>query len=231
MEALGIQAEKQHYLGRLGRHDCIAWTLPQETSLPPGITLCNLYELLLRTDESTLSAAGRAMQIVGWDRDHRHCGRCGKTTESLVDTLGEPARHCPHCEIRFYPRLSPCVIMLVSRGKELLLARGNAHPEGMYSTLAGFVEVGESVEAAVHREIHEEVGLEVHNLRYFGSQPWPFPNQLMLGFFAEYKAGELRPNPEEIADANWWRHDQLPFVPGGYSIAGRLIEARLQDLS
>lgn len=231
LEALGIQPQQQHYLGRLGERDCIAWTLPEEVPLPPGIKLCSLYELLLRADEATLSVAGRAMQIVGWDSDHRYCGRCGEATVSLVDTLGEAARHCPSCNLRFYPRLSPCVIVLVSRGEELLLAHGNRHPKDMYSTLAGFVEPGESVEAAVHREIHEEVGIEVHQLRYFSSQPWPFPHQLMLGFFAEYESGQLQPDPQEIADAHWWHHAQLPIVPGGYSLAGRLIEEKVQELN
>ena len=227
---MGIEAQQEHYLGRLGRRDCIAWALSPDVLLPPDLRLCHLYELLLRTDESTLAAAGRGVQIVAWDRDHRHCGRCGGATQSLVDTLGEPARHCAACAVRFYPRLAPCIIVLVSRGDELLLARGRNHPQDLYSTLAGFVEVGETVEAAVHREIREEVGLEVQNLRYFGSQPWPFPHQLMLGFFAEYKDGELKPNPAEIAAVDWWRCDNLPQVPGEYSIAGRLIQTRLQEL-
>jgi NAD+ diphosphatase len=172
-------------------------------------------------------AAGRAVQIVEWARTHRFCGRCGEATEP---TAGERAMRCPACGLLSFPRLSPAMITLVTRGEpgpdqEALLARGVQFPRPMYSCLAGFVEPGESLEASVLREVHEEVGVTVTNPRYFGSQPWPFPNSLMIGFRADYAAGDIVCDPTEIVDANWYRKDDLPMIPPGISIARKLIDA------
>ncbi len=172
-------------------------------------------------------AAGRAVQLVEWARTHRFCGRCGEATE-LSD--GERSMHCPVCGLLAFPRLSPAMITLVTRGdpgpyQEILLARGVHWTIPMYSCLAGFVEPGESLEGAVLREVTEEVGIIVRNPRYFGSQPWPFPNSLMIGFFAEYESGVIVCDPTEIEDAGWYRRDDLPMVPPGISIARKLIDA------
>ncbi len=172
-------------------------------------------------------AAGRAVQIVEWARTHRFCGRCGGAT-ALAD--GERAMRCSACGLLAFPRLSPAMITLVTRGapgsdQEVLLARGVQWDVPMYSCLAGFVEPGESLEAAVVREVREEVGIEVARPAYFGSQPWPFPNSLMVGFRAEFASGELTPDPTEIADAGWYRRDALPMIPPGISIARKLIDA------
>ncbi len=170
-------------------------------------------------------AAGRGVQLVEWARTHRFCGRCGEPTE-LAD--GERAMKCPACGLLCFPRLSPAIITLVTRGdgddQEALLARGVQFPMPMYSCLAGFVEPGETLEECVHREIHEEVGITVRNPQYVASQPWPFPNSLMLGFTAEYDSGDIVCDPTEIVDANWYRRDDLPMIPPGISIARRLID-------
>ena len=170
-------------------------------------------------------AAGRGVQLVEWARTHRFCGRCGEPTE-LAD--GERAMKCPACGLTAFPRLSPAIITLVTRGEgddqEALLARGVQFPMPMYSCLAGFVEPGETLEECVHREVHEEVGITVRNPAYVASQPWPFPNSLMLGFTAEYDSGDIVCDPTEIVDANWYRRDDLPMIPPGISIARRLID-------
>ena len=160
--------------------------------------------------------AGRAKQIVEWHRTHRFCGRDGTET---VPRLAELAKECPRCGMLFYPRLSPAVIVLVKRGDDVLLARSPGFPPGMYSVLAGFVEPGESIEETIEREVCEEVGVEVKNVRYFGSQLWPFPNSLMIGFIADYAGGELRVEPSEIEDAGWYSADDLPTLPPKVSIA------------
>jgi NAD+ diphosphatase len=186
-----------------------------------------LRSLYGRLDEDLFSVAGRAVQIVEWHRTHRYCGRCGVETEDLP---GERARVCPRCGLTSYPRLSPAVIVLVTRGDgdEVLLARSHHFPAGMYSILAGFVEPGESLEEAVVREIGEEAGIELSGLRYFGSQPWPYPNSLMIGFTATYAGGEIRLDEREIADAAWFGRDNLPLLPGRPSIARRMLDRWLE---
>jgi NAD+ diphosphatase len=137
---------------------------------------------------------------------------------------------CEPCGTLNYPRIAPCVIVLVTRGEELLLARNVNFPRPMYSTLAGFIEAGESVEETLVREVREEVGVDVCNLRYFQSQSWPFPNQLMLGFFADYAGGEIVCDPTEIADARWFHHRELPMIPPAASVSGQLIRHYIQTL-
>lgn len=172
-------------------------------------------------------AAGRGVQLVEWARTHRYCGRCGTETDAAD---GERAMRCPACGLQAFPRLAPAMITLVTRGEpgpdqEALLARGVGFRAPMYSCLAGFVEPGESLESAVVREVYEEVGVVVANPRYFGSQPWPFPNSLMIGFRADHESGDIVCDPTEIVDAGWYRKDDLPMIPSGISIARRLIDA------
>ena len=170
---------------------------------------------------------GRAKQVVEWSRQHVFCGACGsKTLESTTDR----SKKCPNCNIPFYPRISPSIIVLVTKGEELLLAK-NANAQGnFYSTLAGFVEPGESIEETVHREVFEEVGIKIKNLRYFSSQSWPFPNSLMLGFHAEYLDGKIKIQEEEIADARWFHYRDMPNKPAMMSISGWLIDDYLKKL-
>lgn len=164
--------------------------------------------------------AGRAAQFVEWERMHRYCGHCGTPT---VVKAGEDARECPACGALFFPRIAPAVIVLVRDGSRILLARNHRFPPGRYSTIAGFVEPGETLEEAVSREVAEEVGVSVRNIQYFGSQPWPFPHSLMVGFVAEYAGGEVRLQESEIADARWFGPDFLPDLPPPWTIARRMI--------
>lgn len=188
----------------------------------PGLVFSDLRRLMATLDAGVWNIAGRATQITDWYRDHRHCGRCGAVMDRAV---GERSMKCRVDGLTSYPRLSPAVIVLVEHPDgSALLARNVAWPQPMYSTLAGFVEPGESLEDCIHREIGEEVGIEVSDIRYFNSQPWPFPNSLMLGFLATYEGGELAPAPDEIADAQWFERDDLPMVPPHGSIARSLID-------
>jgi NAD+ diphosphatase len=214
--------EAAHLVGAAGTPPTWAAGVPPDALSPSGFEWVGLRALHAAVDESEWMLAGRAVQIVEWSRTHRFCGRCGGATALVT---GERAMGCSACGLLAYPRLSPAVIMVVHRADELLLARGRLFEVPIYSALAGFVEPGESLEGAVRREVREEVGVELGELRYFGSQPWPFPNSLMVGFLAEYAAGDIVIDPAEIVDAQWFRCDALPNIPGGLSIASRLISA------
>lgn len=171
-------------------------------------------------DESLFALAGRGLQLERWYRDHRFCGRCGSATQLM--NHGQAYR-CPVCDLQFYPRIAPCMITLVTRGPYCLLAKHAHKARPFYTALAGFVEPGESVEQTLHREIWEEVRLKVHRPVYFRSQPWPFPGQLMLGFHAEYREGEIEVDQDEIDTAHWWHYQALPQVPPPQTLAGQLI--------
>lgn len=185
-------------------------------------------EWLARLPESQFPLLATAMQVMAWQRDHRFCGRCGHAAERVAN---EFAMQCPACGHRNYPRISPCIITLVTHGEELLLARSPHFLPGRYSTLAGFIEPGEAAEDAVRREIFEEVGLTVGRITYFRSQPWPFPHSLMLGFFAEAASRRIRIDDVEIVDAAWFSPRQLPQLPSPYSISRALIETHLRAVS
>lgn len=222
---LELETVRQQYLGTLDERHCFSVELAPQVSAPAEMSLKGLRKAYGCLGEDLFAVAGRAIQIVDWDRTHQFCGRCGAKTISLTT---ERAKQCPQCNLVNYPRLSPSIIVLVRRGEELLLARAPRFPPGMYSVLAGFVEPGETLEQAVEREVMEEVGLTLKNIRYFGSQPWPFPNSLMIGYTAEYAGGELSPDPAEIEDAHWYTAANLPTLPPKMSIARRLIGAFLE---
>lgn len=223
MEAFALHAGR-HYLGQLDGHDC--WTLKLDAA-PPGWRRSPLRSAMMQMPAPLLGLAGRAAQVLEWDRAHRYCGVCGTPTELHAQ---DRARQCPACGQVAYPRLSPSMMVLVHRGRELLLARSPHFVAGMYSALAGFVEAGESLEDCVHREVAEEVGVQVTKLRYFGSQSWPFPHSLMLAFTAEWVSGDIVPQPGEIEAADWFDIDALPGVPPRFSIAGHLIRDTVQLL-
>ncbi len=187
----------------------------------------SLRSLLFSESDSELELLSRASQLVHWRRTHRFCGLCGESTRP-----GENDRvlECIACGHQFFPRINPCVIVLVTRGEEILLARSARYRSGFYSCLAGFIEIGETPEQTLSREVREEVGVEVGNIRYVQSQSWPFPSQLMLGFLADYRSGEIVPEPGEIEDARWFPVSDLPAVPSStISVAGKLIEGYVRS--
>jgi NAD+ diphosphatase len=205
----------------LGR-TCHAYDLPGDFQAPPGFALVGLRALHPSVPDELFRAAGTALQKVEWLRTHRFCSKCGHAT---VRHPVHEAMACPACGHLHFPRLAPAVIVLIERGREMLLARSPGFTPGVYSTVAGFVEPGESLEETVHREIREEVGVEVTDVRYFGSQPWPFPHSLMVGFIARWKSGEIRIDDHEIEDARWFTPEALPpALPSPMSIARRLVE-------
>ncbi|WP_271408176.1 NAD(+) diphosphatase [Pseudomonas sp. Q1-7] len=207
----------------IGRFDGDAIYL-LELAQPAEVAGCcwqGLRQVMLQGDADIFRMLGYASQIGTWADQHRFCGSCGQRMEPVP---GERAMRCPSCDVHHYPRLSPSMIVLVSRGDELLLARSPRFVSGVYSTLAGFVEPGESVEACVAREVREEVGVEIGNIQYIASQNWPFPHSLMLGFHAEYRSGDIVPQPGEIEDARWFPVDALPPLPAQRSIARYLID-------
>lgn len=199
----------------------MAFALDDTTDLPAGFRLEGLRAAhgLLSNDE--FRAAGAARQRVEWVRTHRFCSRCGAGT--ALSDHGE-SMTCERCGQAHFPRVAPAVIVLIERESEVLLGRSARFPPGMFSTLAGFVEPGESAEECVHREVAEEVGVRLRNLRYFGSQPHPFPNSLMLGFTAEWMDGDIVLEDDEVEDARWFTADALPTLPHPMSIARALIE-------
>ena len=217
-------ARSRHYLGRLDALDCWVYQLPEA---PPGWRAVGLRAAMLQFPAALMGVASRAAQVLEWDRTHRFCGVCGTATEPVAH---ERARKCPGCGHSAYPRLSPAMMVLVWRGRELLLARAPHYAKGMYSALAGFVETGESLEECVHREVAEEVGVRVRGLRYYGSQSWPFPHSLMVAYTAEWTGGDIVRQEDEIEDAGWYDIDALPGVPPRFSIAGHLIRDTAEAL-
>jgi NAD+ diphosphatase len=217
---------RRQYLGSVGGRGCYAAELVPGVAPPDGMSLQGLRGLYGLLDDLLYSVAGRAFQIVEWDRTHLYCGHCGTPTEQLAT---ERAKRCPACGLTSYPRVSPAIIVLIRRGDEVLLARAHNFPSKFYSTIAGFVEPGESLEETVVREVAEEVGVAVKDIRYFGSQPWPFPHSLMIGFTCEYAGGEIALDEREIADAAWFTRENMPHIPPKLSIARKLIDSFLQD--
>ena len=208
-------------LGHRDGEPCFARALAEGEPAPAGTAAIPLRQLFGALDDEDFGIAGRALGFTAWDRDHRWCGRCGAPT---ARSGAERVRACAACGHGAYPRLSPAVIALVERDGRALLARNARTRMPFFSTLAGFVEVGETLEEAVAREISEEAGIEIEGVRYFGSQPWPLTGSLMIGFTARWAGGELRPAPEELAEAGWFPPDALPRLPGRLSIARALID-------
>ncbi len=226
MAALGIDARAGHRVGGLGGGDAFAAPIDMLPEGHPYETI-GLRALAALFDAETFGLAGKAMHVVDWATTSRFCGRCGTAT---IPSDKDRSMTCPACGLATYPRIAPAIIVLVRNGEKALLARNARSPAAFYSTLAGFSEIGESLEETLAREVREEVGIEVTDIRYFGSQPWPFPHSLMIGFTAHWAGGEIRVDGEEIADAQWFSADALPTIPPPISIARWLIDAWVAEV-
>jgi len=209
------------YLGHLDATPCYAAEIPPGTELPEGWEYSGVRELFGRVPDDELALAALAVQIIDFDLTTQFCGRCGAKTRQLRT---ERAKFCSDCNLITYPRLSPAVIVLVQKEDQVLLARSPRFPPGLHSTIAGFVEPGEDLEHAVCREVFEEVGIAVKNIRYFGSEPWPFPHSFMIGFVADYAGGEITIDNKEIVSVGWFDRNNLPPIPSSLSISRALID-------
>lgn len=220
-----IKAELQLRLpeGRL------ALRVAEDYPLPEGVEALGLRDAFSRMDPEDWARAGRAYQWLEWAEGHRFCGSCATALEPCEGPEAGHGRRCPACGRTVFPSNATAIIVLIQRGagaeRELALARSPHFKPGVYSAIAGFTEPGESLEQAVHREVAEELGIRIHRLRYFGSQPWPFPNGLMVAFLADHLEGELHPDSTELEDARWFRLDALPDLPAPLSIARWMLDA------
>jgi NAD+ diphosphatase len=220
-EKLGMMAVRRLHIGTLRGFPCYAAETDFTGEVPSGYAFEELRSLFGRLEDPFYQAALTAVHLVEWDKNSLFCGKCCGELKTCTDVR---AKKCEQCGRLEFPRVSPAIIVLIEKGDTLLLARSARFPLPFFSVLAGFVEPGESLEAAVHREVMEETGIGVKNIKYFGSQPWPFPDSLMLGFTAEYDSGEIKIDGEEIVEAGWYRFDNLPQIPGKLSIARQLID-------
>jgi NAD+ diphosphatase len=210
LEELQLFPERSQYLGTLQEQPCYCAEVPLDTAAPEGMSFMELRSLYNILDEDIFALAGKAVQIVNWDHTHQYCSSCGFQVSQLPD---ERAKKCPECGSISYPRISPAILVSVLKDNKILLVHARAFKGNMYSIIAGFVEPGETLEECVKREVMEEVGLQVKNIKYFGSQHWPFPHSLMIGFTAEYECGEISVDGIEISEADWFDADNLPEIP------------------
>lgn len=221
--AIGIEPGHVQPVGMLDGRYCQAAWAAGEAQAPAGHAWRGLRSLFGAMDEDLLGVAGRAAQIAEWARTHRFCGACGERMERLG---GERCFRCTNCSMLAYPRISPAMMVLIRKGDAFLLAMHKASPSKRFTPLAGFLEAGESIEEAVHREVYEEVGLRVHNLKYFASQSWPFPHSLMIAFTADYLDGEIRIDANELSEARWFGpDDEWPERVPHISVSSELVDA------
>ncbi len=210
---------------RIGIYDgkpCEAYPVPATTEPLQGMSFLGLRKLFGALPPESYAMAVRAVGILNWDRTCRFCSACGSQVKRHASIL---AKHCETCGFTMFPKISPAVIVAVEKNNTILLARAGRFAENLYSVLAGFAEPGESLEDTVRREVREEVGIEVGNIRYFGSQPWPYPDSLMIGFTASWSWGDITIDNDEITDARWFTVDKLPLIPDRISIARALIDS------
>lgn len=218
---VGLEAIRTQVLGQWDGRPVCAAEIDEAARLPGGFVAYSLRRLYGRLEPALFDVAGTAYQVQHWDKTHRVCTQCAQPLEYRS---GARCKQCSTCKIEYFPKVSPCMIVLVEDGDTVLLGRHPRLPPGMYALIAGFLEPGETLEECVAREVREETGIEVDDIRYFGSQPWPFPHQLMAGFFARRCGGELRVDKEELEDAKFFHVDQLPMLPPPISIARKLID-------
>jgi NAD+ diphosphatase len=212
---------RQHYLGKQDGLACQVIELGNVHYTKP-LYLYNLREAITLLPQQWFTAVVTASQVLNWDKQHQYCPYCA-TPLQFIRT--ERAKICPNCKLRQYPRISPAMIVMITKGEQVLLSRSPHFKSGMYSVQAGYLEAGENVEQAIIREVMEEVGLKIKNLNYFGSQAWPFPHSLMLAFTAEYASGELKINKQELEDASWYSVHNLPTLPATNSIAWQMLNS------
>ena len=224
----GMEFKEHHYLGKTEENAFYASALKVDSDLLENTEIVDLRNLLGLLPDNYFQICSRGVQLVDWYASNQFCGRCSKL---MSQHEVEKAMYCSCNSTLIYPKISPCIIVLVTKGEYLLLAHNKNFPTDFYSTLAGFVEAGETVEEAISREIKEEVNIEIDNINYFGSQSWPFPSQLMLGFHAQYDRGEVTPDGVEIDKAKWFHFQSLPEIPPAkISISGQLIKSYVEKL-
>jgi len=218
---LPADTESALYVGQWQGRPCRAVAVSRDIELPSGWELRELISPIPQLSIDLLSLGGLARQVLTWDRNSRFCARCGDEQHWLP---GEWGKACRHCGSHHFPHIHPCVIVIVRRPGEILMTRKAEWPEGRYSLVAGFLDMGECLEEAVVREVREETGVEITNLRYIGSQSWPFPSQLMAGYVADYAGGEICIEEKELEDVRWFPVDELPKLPPKRSISRYLID-------
>ncbi|MHA1728594.1 MAG: NAD(+) diphosphatase [Promethearchaeota archaeon] len=218
---LSQKSIRKLYFGLLKDHPCYLAEVSADIETPENTSFMDLRRLYSIIEEDVFWVAGRAFQIMNWDRNSRYCGRCGSPTEIKYD---EKAKICPKCNLLTFPRISPAIIVGVIKENQILLANNTKFPSNLYSVIAGFLEPGENLEQCVRREVKEEVGIDLKNIRYFKSQSWPFPDSLMLAFLAEYAGGKINVDEIEIKRAGWFTADNLPRIPSGMSVSRKIID-------
>ena len=209
------------YLGCLDGTHCFAGEIDTTSQIPENMSFQGLHSLYGSLNDDLFAIAGRALHITDWDNTYRFCSKCGN---HLKEKDNERVKICPLCNLSFYPKLSPAIIVAVIKDDTILLAHAKRFPKGLYSVIAGFVEPGENLEDCVVREIKEETNIEIKNIKYFSSQIWPFTNSLMIAFIAEYAQGSIQIDGNEITDAAWFKASNLPEIPGKISIARELLD-------
>ncbi|QAA34234.1 NAD(+) diphosphatase [Clostridium manihotivorum] len=219
---VNLNKNDKFFIGKIGDKACFAMDCDSEPRMPENFQLISLRDFAINSEEYLFLAAGRANQILHWNNTHKFCGSCGTKTENKVDEL---AKVCPSCSNVMYPVICPAIIVAVKRDDKILLAHNANFKNNMYSLIAGFVEAGEELERTVEREVFEEVGIKIKNIRYHHSSPWSFPNSLMLGFVADYESGDIKVDGKEILHADWFDIDNFPNIPEKFTLARKLIDA------
>ena len=222
---LGPTVIKEYCFGEFSIGKCYIVECEDIKNLPAQFTIVSLYQLGEIIDEEVFFIAGRANHILNWDNTHKFCSKCGSPNKNKED---ERAKVCTKCGEVFYPVICPAIIVAITKGNEILLAHNKNFEDNIYSIIAGFVDAGEDLESAVRREVFEEVGVRIKNIKYYGNQTWSFPNALMIGFFAEYESGEIKVDGKEIVDAAWFTKDNMPNLPKKVSIARKMIDHFLE---
>lgn len=220
-----VSSSEMRYFGTFEERSCYLAEIESLEDMPEGFQPYDLRSLYFEVAYDVFLLAGKAFHVMNWNKTHRFCGRCGTAMNELDQ---EMAKVCPKCGLINYTRISPAVIVGIIKGDKILLAHSSSFRNKMYSILAGYVEPGETLEDGVQREVMEEVGIKIRNIKYFGSQAWPFSSSLMIGFTAEYESGEIAVDHNEITDAAWFDVNNLPELPAEYSIAREIIDSYIK---